>query len=361
VADTFLDWSQWAMGIMDFHSLSDYGIDPRSVDPREKTDHRSDSVPTRESSPLESITQYITAPREVFNPRARSDHNREQAGPDRTRTREHSLELPRERPIAPRRHRRERDPALGLQLRAEERQLLLEVGKFRVVAATDLEREIYKNNSGQFRHDLEFLKQHGLIERHVLNLRRDGAGDRIRRFDALTLTKDARKKLVLSGHVPEGQELYSGLVKPREAEHDAQIYRAYLKEAAEIERGGGRNIRVRLDFELKRQINRAVLQLRKADRTRDDQNLKQEVADRFDLKVQNHRIVLPDARLEYELDGGGGSSHVDIEVATSAYHRHHIASKVQAGFKLYISRGDIGRLGAGVTDDHDLMSEILDI
>jgi hypothetical protein len=101
--------------------------------------------------------------------------------------------------------------------------------------------------------------------------------------------------------------------------------------------------------------------LRKADRTRDDQNIKQEVADRFDLNVQNHRIVLPDARLEYELPGNGGSSHVDIEVATSAYHRSHIASKVQAGFKLYISSGDIGRLGAGVTDDHDLMSEILDI
>ena len=349
------------MGIMDFHSLSDYGIDPRSVDPRETTNARSQGARAPESSPLESITRYITAPREVFNPKTRADDDREQIGQDRTRTRQHSLELPRERPLAPRRERRQRDPALGLQLRAEERQLLLEVGKFRVIAATDLEREIYKSNSGQFRHDLEFLKQHGLIERHVLNLRRDGAGDRIRRFDAVTLTEDARKQLILSGHAPERQELYSGLVKPREAEHDAQIYRAYLKEAAEIERAGGRNIRVRLDFELKREINRAVRQLRKADCNRDDQEIKQEVADRFDLKVQNHRIVLPDARLEYELPGGGGSSHIDIEVATSAYHRSHIASKVQAGFKLYISSGDIGRLGAGVTDDHDLMSEILDL
>src|SRR5262249_4218163 len=159
--------------IMDFHSLSDYGIDPRSDDPREKTDPRSETAPACESSPLEWITQYITAPREVCNP------NRQHADRSRTRTREHSLEIPRQRPIAPRRKRRERDPALGLQLRSEERRLLLEVGKFRVIAATDLEREIYKNNSGQFRHDLEFLKQHGLIERHVLNLRRDGAGDRI--------------------------------------------------------------------------------------------------------------------------------------------------------------------------------------
>ena len=91
------------MGIMDFHSPSDYGIDPRSRDPREKTDHRSESVPTRESSPLESITQFITAPREVFNPKTRHDHAREQTVRDRTRTREHSLDLPRERPIAPKR------------------------------------------------------------------------------------------------------------------------------------------------------------------------------------------------------------------------------------------------------------------
>ena len=71
--------------------------------------------------------------------------------------------------------------------------------------------------------------------------------------------------MILSGHAPEKRVLYSGLVKPREAEHDAQIYRGYLKEAAEIDRSGGKNIRVRLDFELKRQINRAALELRKAD------------------------------------------------------------------------------------------------
>lgn len=263
--------------------------------------------------------------------------------------------------MAPRRKRREPDSALGLQLRPEEWRLLVEVGKFRVIAATDLEHEIYKNNAGQFRHDLQFLKEHGFIERHVLNLRRDGAGDRIRRFDAVTLTKDARKQLILSGDAPEGQELYSGLVKPREAEHDAQIYRAYLKEAAEIERAGGNNIRVRLDFELKAQVNRAVHQARKADRTRDQQEIKQEVAERFGLQVQHNRIVVPDARIEYELPNGGGSAHVDLEVATSAYRHGHIASKAQAGFKIYISSGDIGRLGAGVTDDHDLMSEILDI
>ena len=106
----------------------------------------------------------------------------------------------------PRRKKRGRDPALGLQLRPEEWKLSLEVGKFRVIAARDLEREIYKGSAGQFRQDLQFLEEHGLIERHILILRHDGQGDQIHRFDAVTLTKEAQKMLISSGHVPEGQE-----------------------------------------------------------------------------------------------------------------------------------------------------------
>ena len=346
---------------MDIHSLFDYVSDPRSLDREERTDTRNEGDPKRDTSPLESITRFVTPPKRVFNPKREVDPERKESSGSRRRTLQHSLELPRERSIAPRRKKRDRDSGLGLQLRTEEWRLLLEVGKFRVVAAADLEREIYKSNPGQFRHDLQFLKEQGLIDRHFLNLRRDGKGDRIRRFEALTLTKNARKLLISTGRAPEKQELYAGLVKPREAEHDAQIYRAYLKEATEIESGGGKNTRVQLDFELKAQVNRAVHQARKADHTRDQHEIKQEVAEQFSLQVQHNRIVVPDARLEYELPNGGGSAHVDLEVATSAYRHGHIASKAQAGFKIYISSGDIGRLGAGVTDDHDLMSEILDI
>jgi hypothetical protein len=128
----------------------------------------------------------------------------------------------------------------------------------------------------------------------------------------------------------------------------------------EIERAGGTNIRVRLDFELKAKINRAVYFARKAASQKDDRLIKTEVAQQFGLKVQNSKIVVPDARLEYDLPNGS-SGHVDIEVATSAYRHGQIAAKVQAGFKLYISNGDAGRLGGAVQDDHDLMSEILSI
>jgi hypothetical protein len=63
-----------------------------------------------------------------------------------------------------------------------------------------------------------------------LNARRDGRAEDAQRFEAVTLTKTARRFIERNGALQEGQRVYSGLVKPREAEHDCQICRAYLKE-----------------------------------------------------------------------------------------------------------------------------------
>lgn len=280
-------------------------------------------------------------------------HNRRVERPTRTR----QLEIPR----AKRRDNRRDQPSLtiGIRIRPEERQLLTEVGKFRVISTTDLAQFVYKGNANQLESDLKFLKSKNLVEVHVLNARRDGRREDVRRFEALTLTPTGKRLLERSGDVPDGQQLYAGLVKTREAEHDAQVYRAYLKELAHIEKEGGQNPRVRLDFQLKAAVQRALYQARKAEPHRDLSEIKAEVARDFELTVSKDKVVIPDARIEYEVPGGG-SAHTDIEVATSAYRRSHIASKSQAGFKLYISRGDIGRLGAAIQDDHDLMSQILD-
>lgn len=264
-------------------------------------------------------------------------------------------------PKPPRRENRANQQAIaiGLPIRPEERQLMLEVGKFRVITTEDLARFVYNGNSTQLRQDIQFLKDKKLVEVHVLNARRDGRSEDVRRFEAVTLTRTAKRLLERTGQIPEGQRIYSGLVKPREAEHDAQIYRAYRKERSAIEAEGGRNPRVKLDFELKANVHRAVYQSRKAEPERPLSEIKSEAAERFDIPVIDDKFVFPDARIEYELENGG-SGQIDIEVATSAYRHGHIAGKSQAGFKIYISHGDIGRLGGAVQDDHDIMSEILD-
>ena len=77
----------------------------------------------------------------------------------------------------------------------------------------------------------------------------------------LTLTKEGQRLLKNTNRLPEDQSIYRGLVKPREAKHDADLYRLYHKEADRIERAGGRPLRVILDYELKRDLNRDLAKL----------------------------------------------------------------------------------------------------
>ncbi len=93
-----------------------------------------------------------------------------------------------------------------------------------------------------------------------------------------------------AGKFTSEQKLYHGLVKPREAEHDTQIYRAYLKEAEQIERAGAKNLHVELDFELKRNVYKAMYAARKSEHERDIAEIKQEVAQRFHLPYIDNKI-----------------------------------------------------------------------
>jgi hypothetical protein len=54
--------------------------------------------------------------------------------------------------------------------------------------------------------------------------------------------------------VSRDQATYHGLKKPREASHDADLYRLYNKVSDEIESRGARVLRVRLDYEIKDEL-----------------------------------------------------------------------------------------------------------
>src|SRR5437867_13280386 len=74
----------------------------------------------------------------------------------------------------------------------------------------------------------------------------------------LTLTKQGERLVRQHGFAPEDQAIYSGFVKPKEADHDADLYRLYHKAAEEIERKGGRILCVQLDYELKEKLYRKL-------------------------------------------------------------------------------------------------------
>jgi hypothetical protein len=282
----------------------------------------------------------------------------------------------RERPVSPdrpmdRRPQRQSLPsqAIGLALRAEEQKILADVGRFRVIATRDLAETVYGGRRSRMERDLAFLRDNGLIAVNAVNARRDGRGGKIEHLEVVTLTKAGRDLTRRAADVPEDQKLYSGLVKPREVEHDAEIYRAYRKEAEKIQQAGGRNLRVRLDFELKAQIQKAIYAARKAYPKRDMNDIKQEVAAQFDLPYVNHGIQIPDARIDYELerkddqdpDQGSRSGHADIEVVTAAYRPGHLRNKAQAGFHSYASASDRATLTAKIENDHHLLDQILEL
>src|SRR5260370_38703954 len=95
----------------------------------------------------------------------------------------------------------------------------------------------------------------------------------------------------------EVQAIYHVLVKPREAKHDADLYRLYHKEAARIQRSGGRPLRVILDYELKRNLNRDVALLAPE---KDNPDRKDAIAQKHGLQLVNEQIPLPNFRIESE-------------------------------------------------------------
>jgi hypothetical protein len=216
---------------------------------------------------------------------------------------------------------------------------------------------------------LAFLREKGLVEVDAVEVRRDGRRGRSSRIEVVTLTRAGRDLARQTSGLPQDQKLYSGLVKPREVEHDSQIYPAYRKEAGRIEAKGGSNLRVRLDFELKAQIQKAIYAARKAAPGRDMKEIKRQVAEKFDLPFVNDHIQIPDARIDFDLprtnnqDLGQGAltGHQDIEVLTAAYHPGHLRGKAQAGFRLYASGADRATLTARIENDHHLVEDILEL
>lgn len=334
-----------------------------------------DHAPKDHPSEAPLYPSSIELRREALAARAADRHPMPHAPQNRRRHPEQARK-PDSRSVAPdrpmdRRPRRQTIPpqAIGMSLRDEERQVLAEVGRFRVVATRDLAETIYDGRRSRMEHDLAFLRDKGLVEVDAVNARRDGRGGKVERIEVVTLTQDGRSFARMTSGLPQDQKLYAGMVKPREVEHDAQIYRAYLREAKQIEQKGGTNLRVQLDFELKSQIQKAIYAERKADPERDISEIKQQVAKQFDLPYVNGGIQIPDARIEYdpvgrdgrEVDRGSRTGHEDIEVLTAAYRPGHLHNKAQAGFHVYASFSDRATLTAKVEDDHHLMQSILEL
>ena len=236
------------------------------------------------------------------------------------------------------------------RLRSSEIATLVELGKFRAVAKEDLSEFVYGSNDDRMRPDVENLVRQGLVEMKSIPHQESGSRQ------LLTLTKNGHRFLTQTQSAGKGQALYHGFAKPREAHHDADLYRLYQKAAAKIEGQGGRNLRVVLDYELKKRLYHDLAKLGEKRNSMDD---KHAIAEKHGLQVVRGKIPVPDVRIEYETPDGE-RARVDLELATGHYRGRTLAEKVRAGFSIYARADDVSKLRR-VLDQRELTAEILSL
>jgi uncharacterized protein YecT (DUF1311 family) len=235
-------------------------------------------------------------------------------------------------------------------LRGSESRTLATVGAFRVVPAHDL-RDHADRPADPRDGDLRHLREQGLIEVvRIPGYREQAVVLTDRGRDLLEAHRDRERS--------HDQAFYAGLKRERELEHDAQLHRAYLREAERLEERDARIERVRLDYELKREYQQW---LHERDRDCDDYNGRpdrdereiQEWAHEHDLPYFDDQVHFPDFRIDYR-DIDGREEHVDVEVTTVHYRGAHGAAAARSGFSCHrgfsariSGRGGGGRGGGG--------------
>lgn len=233
--------------------------------------------------------------------------------------------------------------------------LLADIGRFRVVREEHLREVHFAGNRRACSRLLDRMREQGLIEVH--RLYRKQSGNRIESTRLLSLTRRG-KFLVQKQPAMRHEVFYSRMVRPREAIHDSWLYPVCRFHTRSLELQGARIVRIRLDYELKKQYWREYSRRRKAAGDVSGESIQAGLAHEMGLALDGKRVQFPDARIEYE-HPDLGIAHVNIELTTDSYRRQHMAQKSRAGFTLYAAPGGHFHRGGVVWDDPDLPGKIL--
>jgi hypothetical protein len=235
-------------------------------------------------------------------------------------------------------------------LRDSEIHTLSEVGKFRVVTTEDLAQFAYNGDGSRMENDIENLARQGLVRESSIATIDSNPGP------VVTLTKEGHKLLSRGKVVPSGQATYHDLKKPKEAIHDADLYRLYHKAADEIEADGGKVLRVMLDYEMKHELYSRHARASK-ESSLYPEDVQDEVARNYHLRVVDGKIPIPDLRIEYVNENDNEIQRRDLELATEHYHSRAFSEKARAGFQIYARPEDAAHFRR-VRDDHHLITTI---
>ena len=283
----------------------------------------------------------------MFDPRDLADdpRTRTQAKPKPT------LDRGRERKARRRSgYRAEYDPREGRpDIKTRIDQAVAEIGIYRSVAYKDMSEAHFDAHPYATRRAVDRMIQSGDVREQTVK----GPGGT---YKVLTLTVQGARRaegVARARGLDKEQKAWSGIVKPAELEHDTAVFRAARIEQVKLIERGAVLKRVRIDAELKGEIARASETARARGGKEAADRARLAKAQELGLPVKEGRVEIPDAQLEYEIDGRSG--RVNVEVATGHYSGKTIAGKARARFAVHGSTSRASRriaraLGRGDND-----------
>ena len=223
---------------------------------------------------------------------------------------------------------------------------LREVGLYRCASHRDLVEAHFSGNRFAAAKGLDRLVRSGAMQRHQARGPNGGA------FTVYTLTRSgaalAQRLAVKRGLAPE-QRTWSGMVKPREASHDADVAKACRKEIEDLTARGGRLRRILIDAELKGILAKRSEAARvKAGKEEADRE-RRKAAEQLHLPCDGQgRLQVPDAQIQY-VDESGNIGRVNVEVTSDKYMEASIQAKSAAGFSMHGPGGNASNTRSGLS------------
>ena len=154
-------------------------------------------------------------------------------------------------------HRREYDPRRTKRQTFQHRtdQAIADVGMYRNVAYRDVVDTHFDGHPYAARRAVDQMISSGHVREHTAEGPQGG------NYKVLTLTErgvERAERVARHQGLDSQQKAWSGLVKPRELQHDVAVFRAAKIEQMKLLEQGATIKRVRIDAELKREIARAT-------------------------------------------------------------------------------------------------------
>lgn len=257
---------------------------------------------------------------------------------------ERAVELPGER--SPDQRIRYRDRDKTYYLRGSEIAAMADIGRFRTVDVRDLSRYAYGNDESRMKRDINNLRKQGLVEeKTLLRAHQDSR-------TLVTLTKQGHRIGRKASGLPVDQRMYHGFVKPRDTNHDADLYKVYQQAAKAVREKGGKPLKIRLDFELKAMVQREKWASKDLSKEEQRERLER-LAKEQGLTVNGATVHVPDIQMEYETREQQ-LERANLELISEHYRGDDIRGKADSGFTLYARGGDTARVRRALQDTHTI-------